>query len=171
MRSGVRIGIDVGKARIGVARCDQHAMLAMPVETVPRASSGDADVARILGIALESEAIEVIVGLPLGMSGHRTPSTEDAEEFATRIADALGASGEWGVDVEVRLVDERLSTVSAQGQLRQAGKKTKQTRSIIDQAAAVIILQHALDIERASSEAPGTVVLRNPHPATGSDRS
>lgn len=171
MRSGVRIGIDVGKARIGVARSDQHAMLAMPVETVPRVVSGDADIVRILGIVQESEAIEVIVGLPLGMSGHRTPSTEDAEDFATRIADALGAAGDWGADVEVRLVDERLSTVSAQGQLRQAGKKVKQTRSIIDQAAAVIILQQALDIERARSEAPGTVVLRSPHPATGSDRS
>lgn len=170
MRSGVRIGIDVGKARIGVARCDQHAMLAMPVETVPRANSGDTDVARILFIAQESEAVEIIVGLPLGMSGHRTPSTDDAEGFATRIADALGASA-WGKAVQVRLVDERLSTVSAQGQLRQAGKKTKQTRSIIDQAAAVVILQHALDIERARSEAPGTLVIRAPHSATESDHA
>lgn len=160
----------MGKARIGVARCDQHAMLAMPVETVPRATNDDTDIARILHIAQESEAMEVIVGLPLGMSGHRTPSTEDAEDFAKRIANALGASG-WATAVEVRLVDERLSTVSAQGQLHQAGKKTKQSRSIIDQAAAVVILQQALDIERARLEAPGALVARNPHSAPESDRS
>lgn len=158
MRHGVRIGIDVGKARIGVARSDPHAMLATPLETIARQTEGNADIARILEIVRDLEAIEVIVGLPLGMSGHRTPSTEDAEAFATLLASALQALGERDAPVHVRLVDERLSTVAAQGQLRQAGKKTKQTRSIIDQAAAVIILQQALDMERARGEAPGTLV-------------
>lgn len=146
-------------------------MLATPLETVARQADGDADIARILLLAREADAIELIVGLPLGLSGHRTPSTDDAESFAMRIAAALATSNDWGSAVEVRLVDERLSTVSAQGQLRQAGKKTKQTRSIIDQAAAVIILQHALDMERARGEAPGTLAHRDSHPATGSDRS
>ncbi len=82
MRSGVRLGIDVGKARIGVARCDMHGMLATPLETVPRQVSGDLDVARILDLAREYDATELVVGLPLGMSGHRTPSTADAEGFA-----------------------------------------------------------------------------------------
>lgn len=154
MRLGVRLGIDVGKARIGVARCDPHALLATPVETLARAASGDADIARILELSREANAIELVVGLPIGLGGHRTLSTEDAEEFATRLATAsIAVNG-----VAVRLIDERLSTVSAQGQLRQAGKKSKQTRSIIDQAAAVVILQHALDMERARGEAPGTVV-------------
>ncbi|GAA1620547.1 Holliday junction resolvase RuvX [Leucobacter chromiireducens] len=155
MRSGVRLGIDVGKARIGVARSDLHGMLATPVETVPRDPEGRADIARLLGIAAELEAREVIVGLPLNMRGERTLSTDDATGFAERLAAELAASA---TPVPVRLVDERLSTVSAQGQLRQVGKKTKQTRSIIDQAAAVVILQHALDSERAQGAAPGRAV-------------
>ena len=158
MRSGVRLGIDVGKARIGVARTDLHGMLATPVETVARDAEGSTDIARILAIAEDIGAVEFVVGLPLNMSGNRTPSTEDAESFAQRIATAVAASEVFAAFVEVRLIDERLSTVSAHGQLRQAGKKTKQTKHIIDQAAAVIILQQALDMERARGGAPGTVV-------------
>lgn len=159
----MRLGIDVGKARIGVARSDVHGMLATPLETVDRDPRDFGDVRRILAIANELEAMELVVGLPLGMSGHRTPSTEDAQGFAETLAGAMSdasirAGGE-NTPVGVRLVDERLSTVTAQGQLRQAGKKTKQTRNIIDQAAAVVILQHALDYERARGEAPGTVIL------------
>lgn len=153
MRTGVRLGIDVGKARVGVARCDPHAMLATPVETVTRDLGGDADLIRIEQIASELDAIEAVVGLPLNMRGERTPSTDDAIEFAERLAARVAPAG-----ITVRLVDERLSTVSAQGQLRQAGKKTKQSRSIIDQAAAVVILQHALDTERARGTAPGEEV-------------
>lgn len=125
-------------------------MLATPVETVPRDLGGDTDLARIAAIAAELDAMEVIVGLPLNLRGERTLSTEDAVEFAHRLASVLA-----GASITVRLVDERLSTVSAQGQLRQAGKKTKQSRSIIDQAAAVVILQHALDTERSRGAAPG----------------
>ena len=152
MRTGVRLGIDVGKARIGVARSDLHGMLATPVETVARVADGS-DAARIVEIAQELDAFEVIVGLPLNLRGERTPSTEDAADFAEALAQSLSGHG-----VPVRLVDERLSTVSAQGQLRQAGKKTKQSRGIIDQAAAVVILQHALDVERARGGAPGFAV-------------
>ena len=154
MRVGVRLGIDVGKARIGVARSDLHGMLATPVETVPRAADGGADLARIAAIAAELEAFEAVVGMPLNLRGERTPSTDDAVAFAERLAARLAPAG-----VAVRLVDERLSTVSAQGQLRQAGKRTKQTRSIIDQAAAVVILQHALDLERSRGEEPGSAVV------------
>lgn len=151
---GVRLGVDVGKARIGVARCDPEGLIATPLETVSRVTRPERelseDVGQILDLAREYAAIELVVGLPLGLSGHRTPSTEDAERFARRLA----ASGEF----PVRLVDERLTTVSAQGQLRQAGKRQKQTRGVIDQAAAVVILQHALDSERAGGRSPGTVV-------------
>lgn len=153
MRTGVRLGIDVGKARVGVARSDLHGMLATPVETVTRASDGDADLTRIASLAAELEVFEVIVGLPLNMRGERTLSTDDAVGFAEQLAARLAGQG-----VPVRLVDERLSTVSAQGHLRQAGKKTKQSRSIIDQAAAVVILQHALDTERAQGTPPGSPV-------------
>ncbi|MDF0515209.1 Holliday junction resolvase RuvX [Agromyces sp. H3Y2-19a] len=148
MRSGARLGIDVGRARIGVSRCDSGGLLAVPVETVPRSAEGDADVRRILAIADEYEAIELVVGNPLSLSGAPTPSTDDAVEFAGRLAGASPGR-------QVRLVDERLSTVSAQQALRATGKKAKQQRPIVDQVAAVIILQHAIDAERASGHAPG----------------
>jgi putative Holliday junction resolvase len=147
VRSGVRLGVDVGTVRIGVARSDLHGMLATPVETVPR---GDGDVARILAIATELEAFELIVGLPLALSGRRTASTADAVAFAELVAAST--------PVPVRMVDERLSTVSAQAAVRSSGRTSKQTRSVIDQVAAVIILQHALDFERSSERPPGVVV-------------
>lgn len=153
MRSGVRIGIDVGKARIGVARSDAHAMLATPVETVPRSATGDADVRRILAIAGELDPIEIVVGLPLALSGGHTASTTDAVGFATALAEASG--------IPVRLVDERLSTVSAHSALRSSGKKQKGSRGVVDQIAAVIILQHALDSERGSTLPPGSLVGSN----------
>ena len=149
MRPGVRLGIDVGRARIGVARCDAGAMLAMPVETVPRATDGDDDVRRVLEIAEEFGAMELVVGNPLSLSGGSTASTDDAVAFAGRLA-ASGAS--------VRLVDERLSTVSAQQALRASGRSSRTQRPIIDQVAAVIILQHAIDTERASGMEPGRLL-------------
>jgi len=147
VRSGVRLGIDVGTVRVGVARSDLHGMLATPVETVAR---GDGDIARIAAIAAELEAFEVIVGLPLALSGQRTASTEDAAAFAVRLATSL--------DLPVRHVDERLTTVSAQAALRSSGRSSKQGRPVIDQVAAVIILQHALDFERSRDLPPGVVV-------------
>ena len=147
MRSGVRVGVDVGKVRIGVARTDFHGMLATPVETVAR---GDGDVTRILAIAGELDATELIVGLPLSLAGTHSASTDDAVGFAERLAGAT--------DIPVRLVDERLSTVSAQAALRASGRNTKNSRSVIDQVAAVIIVQHALDFERAAGNPPGVVV-------------
>jgi len=172
MRTGVRLGVDVGKARIGVAQSDPHGMLATPVETIARDLSGSSpspDIARLSHLARECGALEVVVGLPLGLSGHRTPSTEDATEFASRLATELEEVG-----IPVRLVDERLSTVSAHAQLRQVGKKTKQSRGVIDQVAAVVILQHALDSERVSSTAPGSVVETAPGgevPGVGGERA
>lgn len=149
MRSGVRLGIDVGRVRIGVARCDAGALLAVPVETVPRTAQGDADVRRILELAEEFGAFELVVGHPLSLSGRPTASTDDAVGFAERLAGA-GAS--------VRLVDERLSTVSAQQALRASGRSTRSQRPVVDQVAAVIILQHAIDTERASGAEPGRLL-------------
>ena len=143
----MRLGIDVGTVRIGVARSDFHGMLATPVETVQR---GSGDIARLLAIASELEVVELIVGLPLALSGRRTASTEDAASFAERLSAEAATS--------VRLVDERLSTVSAQAAMRTSGKTSRQSRPVIDQVAAVIILQHALDVERSSGLPPGVVV-------------
>lgn len=146
IRSGRRLGVDVGRARIGIAVCDRDGLLATPVETVRR--DAPSDLQRILEIADEYDALELVVGLPLSMSGGDTPSTDDARAFAARIAEHR----------PVRLVDERLSTVTAQRGLHQAGKNTKKSRSVIDQAAAVIILQHALDHERSAGAPPGTTL-------------
>ncbi|MDQ1575510.1 MAG: putative pre6S rRNA nuclease [Microbacteriaceae bacterium] len=148
----MRLGIDVGTVRIGVSRSDPHGMLATPVETVPRARNGD-DRRRIAAIAMELGAIEAIVGLPLALSGAHTASTADAVGFA----EALAAE----VDVPIRLVDERLTTVSAQSALRASGKGSKAARPVIDQVAATIILQHALDVERAGGSPPGSLVEPN----------
>jgi putative Holliday junction resolvase len=147
MRPGVRLGIDVGTARIGVARSDLHGMLATPVETVAR---GAGDIARIRELVSEIDAVEIIVGLPLALSGRETASTGDAMEFAGLLSTAC--------EVPVRLVDERLSTVSANSALRASGRNAKNSRSVVDQVAAVIILQHALDFERSADSPPGAVV-------------
>jgi putative Holliday junction resolvase len=148
MRFGTRVGVDVGKVRIGVARCDPSGMLATPIETVARTRDGS-DVSRVLALVAEHEAIEIVVGLPLALSGAHTSSTDDAVGFAERLADA----GE----TPVRLVDERLSTVTAQAGLRASGRTARNSRSVVDQAAATVILQHALDAERASGRPPGTL--------------
>ncbi|WP_174843632.1 MULTISPECIES: Holliday junction resolvase RuvX [unclassified Cryobacterium] len=150
MRHGVRVGVDVGKARIGLARSDAHGLLATPVETVGRDHSGSLDVARIVAVVAELDAVEVVVGLPLALSGNRTASTNDAVGFAELLARSL--------TVPVRLVDERLSTVAAQSVLRSAGRKAKTQKPVIDQVAAVIILQHALDTERTLGTPAGTAV-------------
>ena len=147
MRPGTRLGIDVGRVRIGVAHSDPAGILATPVETVSR---GDGDLARILSLVADHGVIEVVVGLPLSLSGGDTASTDDARTFARSLAEAA--------PVPVRLVDERLSTVTAQGQLRDTGRSTRTSRSVVDQAAAVIILQTALDSERSSGNQPGALV-------------
>ena len=151
MRRGSRLGVDVGRARVGVARSDSDGMLAMPVETVVRGEDTAGAVSRVLQLAAEHETLEIVVGLPISMSGRDTASTQDARDFA----ELLAAGGR-----DVRLVDERLSTVSAQGAMRASGRKAAKQRSVIDQAAAVVILQHALDAERSSGAAPGAIVDR-----------
>ena len=147
MRPGVRLGVDVGRARVGIARSDPHGMLATPVETLARRDDVVAGIRRLLD---EHEAVEVIVGLPLSLSGGETASTDDSRAVAEALAAAL--------PVSVRLVDERLTTVSAARGLRESGRTARNSRSVVDQAAAVILLQHALDHEKARGEAPGVVV-------------
>lgn len=150
-RRGARLGIDVGRARVGVARCDPDGLLATPVETVPR---DDASVARIVALAVEYSVIELLVGLPLNLRGEDTASTTDAREFAAALGEASG--------VPVRLVDERLSTVSAHAALRDSGRSQRSSRSIVDQVAAVVLLQQALDVEKSTGRPPGTPVSQEP---------
>lgn len=148
MRQGVRLGIDVGTARVGVACSDRHGVLATPVETLARHDDVIGSIRRLVDAY---EAIEVIVGLPLSLGGGDTASTQDSREVAAAIALALPG-------VPVRLVDERLTTVTASRALRESGRTAKNSRSVIDQVAAVILLQHALDHEKARGDAPGVVV-------------
>jgi putative holliday junction resolvase len=145
---GVRLGIDPGEARIGVASCDPHGILATPVATVPR---GDGDLDRIAAIADELGAVVVYVGLPRSLSGGEGPSAGRVREFARELAARVAPRG-------VRLVDERLSTVTAEAVLRERGKKGKKRRAVVDQAAAVVILQGAIDTERSIGTPAGELV-------------
>ena len=150
-RRGTRLGIDVGRARGGVAKCDPDGLLATPVETVPR---DDASVPRIVALSDEYSAVELYVGLPLNMRGEDTASTQDARDFAAALAAASG--------LPVRLVDERLSTVSAHAALRSSGRTQRSSRNIVDQVAAVVLLQQALDVEKSTGRPPGTPVPQEP---------
>ncbi len=145
----MRVGVDVGSVRVGVATCDPAGLLATPVETLRR---GRGDLHALSRIVTEREAIEVVVGLPTTLAGRHGPAAEAAEQFARAVAGV--------VTVPVRLVDERLSTVGAQRDLRSSGVDTRRGRRVVDQAAAVIILQAALDTERQTGTAPGQVVER-----------
>ena len=148
MRIGVRLGVDPGDARIGVARCDPMGIIATPVETVPR---GDGDIARIAAILEEENAVEVVVGLPRSLNGSEGPAAVKVRAFA-------GALARHVAPVPVRLCDERLSTVTAEAQLRSQGRKGQKRRAVVDQVAAVVILQNALESERARGSAPGEIV-------------
>ncbi|UWF76531.1 MULTISPECIES: Holliday junction resolvase RuvX [Microbacterium] len=154
-RRGIRLGVDVGKARVGVSRCDPDGMLAVPVETVPRS---ERSIARLAELAAEWEPIEIVVGLPVNLRGEETPSTADARGFAGELAAAVSAP--------VRLVDERLSTVSAHSALRSSGRTQRNSRSIVDQVAAVVLLQHAVDTEKSTGRPPGETIRFDEEPRT-----
>jgi putative Holliday junction resolvase len=152
VRPGVRLGVDVGAVRVGLAASDPSGMLASPVETVPRdTSSARADLTRIATVARERGAVEVVVGLPRLLSG--------AEGEAARLARAYAADLALAVHpVPVQLVDERLTTVESHRRLRESGVAGRSQRAVVDQTAAVLILQTALDTERVSGRAPGMLV-------------
>ena len=149
MRRGVRLALDIGDARIGVASSDPHGILATPVETVHR---GPGDLDRIAALAAELEAVEIVVGLPRSLSGGEGPAAVKIRETAELVRAKVqeGNSG-----TAVRLVDERFTTVTAERMLRERGKKGSKRRAVVDQAAAVVILQHALDLERETGNPPG----------------
>jgi putative Holliday junction resolvase len=158
VRHGVRLGVDVGSVRIGVARSDPSGLLATPVETV-RTGKGDLD--RIAAIAAEHEAVEIVVGLPTSLSGREGRAAEVARAFAARLAARLAPT-------PIRMLDERLTTVTAQQRLSASGVRAKNQRAVVDQAAAVVILQAALDSERATGGPVGRPV---PAPGFGEETS
>lgn len=138
LRKGRRIAFDYGDARIGVAVSDRDGILATPVVTLETRKPDLWD--RIFGLFAEYEPIEIYVGRPVHLAGHDSDSTTKAELFAEALRGRF--------DLVVTMIDERLSTVSAQRQLREAGRSAKDSRSAIDQAAAVAILESALNLEK-----------------------
>jgi putative Holliday junction resolvase len=148
LRAGIRLAVDVGSARIGVARCDPDGLLASPLATIRR-SHGDLD--NVASLAATEGAIEVIVGLPTGLSGRDGAAAAQARSFATALAARLAP-------VPVRLVDERFTTVIAHDALRQAGRGSRARRPVVDKAAAALILQGALDTERSTGKPAGELV-------------
>lgn len=145
MRRGRRLGIDVGDVRIGVAVCDPDGIIATPVETV---AAGPRAISRLVELVDEYEVLECVVGLPMSLSGREGPAAVKVRAFCVDLATAINP-------VPIRLFDERMSTVTADAMLRQSGRSGRGTRSVIDQAAATVILQTALDSERTRGSAPG----------------
>ena len=142
-RSGRVLGVDVGTVRVGVALSDPTGTLASPLETLKRAKD-KSDLDRLAALVVEHEVTEVVVGDPRHLSGASGASARDADAYAQELAGRTG-------DVPVHLVDERLSTVTATSHLREGGRSSREQRSVIDQAAAVVILQHFLDSRRGRS--------------------
>lgn len=150
----MRLGVDVGDVRIGVARSDPDGLVATPVETVRR---GDGDLRRLADLVEEHDAVEVVVGLPRSLSGGEGPAAAKARSFAAALAAALQPGRAC-----VRLCDERLTTVTAEAVLRSQGRKGRRRRAVVDQAAAVVILQNALDTERSTGFPAGEPVATRP---------
>ena len=155
MLRGVRLAMDVGTVRIGVAKCDPDGMLAVPLETIP---AGDRAISRVMEIIKDEQAIVVYVGNPISLKGGATASTQAATEFAQALVAEVSSTLETS-NVSVRMIDERLSTVSAQRGLHEAGKTHKSSREVIDQAAAIVILEHALESEKRQGEFVGREVV------------
>jgi putative Holliday junction resolvase len=144
-RRGRRLGIDVGDVRIGVAVSDPDGILATPVETV---AAGPGAITRLAELVREHEVLECVVGMPVGLSGREGPAATKVRAFCTELLAAIEP-------VPIRLFDERMSTMTADSMLRQSGRAGRTRRSVIDQAAATVILQTALDSERTRGSAPG----------------
>ena len=142
-RGGRVLGVDVGTVRVGVALSDPTGTLASPLETLKRAKN-HADLDRLAAMVVEHEVTEVVVGEPVHLSGASGASAADAGNYAQELADRIP-------DVPVILIDERLSTVTAASHLREGGIDSRKQRSVIDQAAAVVILQQFLDSRRPRS--------------------
>jgi putative holliday junction resolvase len=148
VRPGVRLAVDIGSVRIGVARCDAGGVLASPLAVVRR---GKGDLDELAGLTARNEAIELVAGLPTSLSGREGAAAQSARSFATALAARVAP-------VPVRLVDERFTTATAHGALRQGGKDSRARRQVVDAAAAAVLLQAALDTERGTGYPPGELV-------------
>ncbi|WP_421733830.1 Holliday junction resolvase RuvX [Cellulomonas sp.] len=156
---GARLAVDVGSVRVGLASSDPDGLIATPVATLARATSAKgrlpSDIAQVVREVQERGVGVVYVGLPVHLSGAEGSASDAARAYAVQLAQAVAP-------VTVRLVDERMSTVSAHHALHASGRSGRSHRQVVDQAAAVVILQSALDAERASGRRPGERVLVGP---------
>jgi len=137
---GRRLGIDVGAVRVGVALSDPDGLLATPLATVARDVAHGTDLDAIAGFVAEHEVVGVVVGLPRTLAGREGPAAEAARAFAEALAGRL--------EVPIEFSDERLTTVVATRQMRESGRKGRRQRAVVDQVAAVAILQGWLDARR-----------------------
>jgi putative Holliday junction resolvase len=144
----VRLAVDVGSVRLGVARSDPAGILATPLAVVASGPGATRELARL---AAAAGAIEVIVGLPTSLSGREGAAAAGARAFAADLAERLAP-------LPVRLVDERFTTATAHQALRSGGKDSRARRQVVDAAAAAVLLQAALDTERATGRPPGQFV-------------
>jgi putative Holliday junction resolvase len=151
MRAGIRLGVDVGSVRVGLAASDPGGILATPVGTIERDLASGADLGVIAALVLERQVLEVVVGLPRSLSGDEGQAAQGARTYATALSARISPT-------PVRLIDERLTTVDAQRELRDSGMAGRAMRAVVDQGAAVLILQAALDAEKSSGLAPGELV-------------
>ncbi|MEO8283885.1 MAG: Holliday junction resolvase RuvX [Pseudarthrobacter sp.] len=156
---GIKLGVDVGTVRVGVAICDPDAILATPYKTLDRNAKKNSDVRVIASLAQELGAVQVIVGLPRTMKGEEHASARMAAEYAGLLVTELAGRG---LDVPVNLVDERLSSVTAHRNLHEAGMSSRNHRKVVDQVAAAGILQHAIDMQKARGTDVGSRVSAPP---------
>ncbi|MFJ6002367.1 Holliday junction resolvase RuvX [Arthrobacter sp. NPDC092385] len=152
---GPKLGVDVGQVRVGLAGCDRDGLLATPIRTLKRDPRRNSDVRILVREAMERGAVQIVVGLPRNLSGREGASAEMARDYAALIVEELLRQSQ---QVPVRLVDERLSTVSAHRSLHAAGLSSREHRKVVDQVAAVEILQHAIDMQRSRGRDVGDPV-------------
>ena len=137
-----KLAVDVGQSRIGLAISEGS--LVLPLEVIP---AGETAATQVLELARDRGVDAIYVGLPLSLNGSFTSSTTNSIDFAKRL----------GADFEVRLIDERLTTKTAQSRLREGGKSSKQSRGIVDAQAAALILEFAIQSERDGKLAGKTI--------------
>ncbi len=142
---GPRLGVDVGSVRVGLAVSDPDGILATPLETVQRATTdGDEpapDLLRIAQLVRDLQVVQVVVGLPITLRGTEGPAAATSRQYAESLAKLIDP-------VPVVLTDERMSTAAATRRLSERGVRGRRQRAVVDQAAAVEILQGWLDTRR-----------------------
>lgn len=141
--TGIWLAVDVGTVRVGVARSDPLGLLAVPVTTLVRDRKGGSDLVALAGLAAEYDAVGILIGLPRTLAGREGPSAQMARDYGTALTPLVAPR-------RIDYLDERLTTVSAQRKLTQNGVRGRAGRAVIDQAAAVELLEQWLDINRSS---------------------